>query len=303
VTTSPDLSRHSSCWGEVGVSPNGSSGVGRRQSDRNPEQRCLLMGRLEALLQDVEALQSIFLERATQRLPEGNEYQAIRRRVLADPVARDRVPQFVRNCRSIDQFWPYIRDIDGTYAGRREHIWGEFRPLLDYLEVETRLPGDASIGETLENLDPAEITAIWQRALERRATDPEGAITSARTLVESVCKIILGEAGIPYSASVDLPKLYHLTVAELNLAPAQHDEDVFKRILGGANAVVNGLATVRNRYGDAHGKGRNPVKPDARHAELAVTLAGAMAAFLAATWRERKRETSLRLSYPLPGKT
>ncbi|EQD46232.1 abortive phage resistance protein, partial [mine drainage metagenome] len=42
---------------------------------------------------------------------------------------------------------------------------------------------------------------------------------------------------------------------------------------------------------DAHGKGKRAVRPRARHAELAVNLAGSMAAFLVATWKERT-ETS-----------
>jgi hypothetical protein len=40
--------------------------------------------------------------------------------------------------------------------------------------------------------------------------------------------------------------------------------------------------------GDAHGQGRNPIRPTPRHAELAVNLAGTMAAFLVSTWKEIK---------------
>jgi hypothetical protein len=47
-------------------------------------------------------------------------------------------------------------------------------------------------------------------------------------------------------------------------------EGVFKAILGNCQAVVNNLGAIRNRVGDAHGQGRRPVKPKARHAELAV---------------------------------
>ncbi len=130
--------------------------------------------------------------------------------------------------------------------------------------------------------------AFWQRALDRRAADPEGGITAARTLIESVCKIIFDDLEISYPDNPDLPQLYHLVANELNLAPQHHDDAIFKRILGGAKTVVEGLATIRNRYGDSHGKGKTPVKPSARHAELAVNLAGTMAAFLAATWRSRK---------------
>jgi Abortive infection C-terminus len=124
--------------------------------------------------------------------------------------------------------------------------------------------------------------------LERRASDPEGAITSARALLETVCKHVLDDLGIGYDESADLPKLYRLTSEALKVAPSQHTEHVFKQILGGCTAVVEGLGSLRNRLGDAHGGGRSRVKPAARHAQLAVNLAGAMTSFLVATWEARK---------------
>jgi hypothetical protein len=127
----------------------------------------------------------------------------------------------------------------------------------------------------------------WNKALERRASDPEGAITAGRTLVESVCKLILDEASEPYSADADLPVLYSIVAKLLRLAPSQHTEKVFKQILGGCHSVVEGIGAVRNKLGDAHGQGRRPVKPAPRHVDLVVNLAGAMAAFLAATWIEQ----------------
>ena len=51
-----------------------------------------------------------------------------------------------------------------------------------------------------------------------------------------------------------------------------------------AATVVHGFASLRNKLGDAHGKGKNPVKAAPRHAQLAVNLAGATAAFLLATF-------------------
>ncbi|WP_334364405.1 abortive infection family protein [Bradyrhizobium sp. AZCC 1578] len=49
-------------------------------------------------------------------------------------------------------------------------------------------------------------------------------------------------------------------------------------------SVVEGLGSLRNKIGDAHGQGGKPVRPSARHAaQLAVNLAGAMATFLD-TW-------------------
>jgi hypothetical protein len=135
--------------------------------------------------------------------------------------------------------------------------------------------------------DTAGITEVWQKALDRRHEDPEGAITAARSLLESVCKRILEECGVEYGDNADLPKLYGLTSKELNLAPSQHTEEAFKKILGGAHSVVDGLANLRNRLGDAHGQGKRSVKPLPRHAELAVNMAGSMASFLLATFEAR----------------
>lgn len=137
-------------------------------------------------------------------------------------------------------------------------------------------------------LDTKYIAEAWQKALERRNNDPEGAITAARTLLESVCKHILDESEITYGDNLDLPTLYGLTSKQLNLAPSQHTAEAFKKILGGAYSVIDGLANLRNRLGDAHGQGKRPVKPLPRHAELAVNMAGGMASFLLATFDSKR---------------
>jgi hypothetical protein len=141
----------------------------------------------------------------------------------------------------------------------------------------------------LGSFDPENVHAAWQKALDRRALDPEGAITAARTLV---CKHILDDGGVSYADDSDLPKLWALTAKEVNLAPQQHQEEVFRAILGNCQSVVNNIAAIRNKVGDAHGHGRRQVRPKPRHAELAVNLAGTMAAFLVATWRDRVAPTS-----------
>jgi len=78
-----------------------------------------------------------------------------------------------------------------------------------------------------------------------------------------------------------------MTAETLNLAPSQHTEAVFKQVLRGCTAVVEGLGSLRNRLSDAHGKGKVGSKPAPRHAELAVNLSGALATYLLATWDAR----------------
>jgi len=138
-------------------------------------------------------------------------------------------------------------------------------------------------------IDSQFITETWRKARDRRHSDPDGAITAARSLLESVCKHILDEFGVEYPENADLPKLYGTAAKELNLAPSQHTEEVFKKILGGAHSVVDGLANLRNRLGDAHGQGKRPVKPAPRHAELAVNMAGSLASFLLATFEAKSK--------------
>jgi hypothetical protein len=128
--------------------------------------------------------------------------------------------------------------------------------------------------------------------LDRRNDDPEGAITAARTLLETVCKHLLDDMAVPYANDVDLPKLWHLCAEKLNLSPGQHTEVAFKTVLGNAQSIVNALGSLRSKIGDAHGQGRRPVRPRPRHAELVVNLAGAMASFLIATWNERREESA-----------
>jgi hypothetical protein len=114
-----------------------------------------------------------------------------------------------------------------------------------------------------------------------------GAITLARTLLEDVIKWLLTKQGVDYDERADLPALYRLIAANLNLAPDGHTEEVFKRILGSCQSVVESLGTLRNRLSDAHSSGPLRAKPQPRHAELAVNLAGTMATFLIATWEAR----------------
>ncbi len=144
-------------------------------------------------------------------------------------------------------------------------------------------PADAPISEMLSSFDAEGVAAVWAKALDRRRSDPSGAITAARSLLETVAKHIIEARGGSYGTSDDLPKLYRAAAENLSLAPDQHTEKVFKEILGSCQSVVNSLGALRNRLGDSHGTGRRPAKPAPRHAELAVNLAGAMATFLVAT--------------------
>lgn len=156
-------------------------------------------------------------------------------------------------------------------------------------EFVRKSPSDELHLRSLAALQTDALSQRWTKALERRTNDPEGAITLARTLLEDICKIIIAELQASYSEDDDLPRLYRKTASLLNLAPDQHTEQIFKQILGSCQSIVASLGAVRNKLGDAHSSGPLRARPTARHATLAVNLAGTMATFLAETFRERKQ--------------
>lgn len=149
-------------------------------------------------------------------------------------------------------------------------------------------PADAAISDALAKFEPELVHARWTAAMDRRRDDPAGAITLARTLLEDVCRWLLHDLDIPAVDQDDLPALYRKLAKSLKLAPDDHSEQVFKQILGNCQSVVESLGALRNKLGDAHGGGPKRARPAARHAELAVNLAGSMATFLVATWETRR---------------
>lgn len=239
------------------------------------------------LLDAAESLKNILVAAATGQENDDAEYFRLRLLLVGNAAVKDKLPRFVRTCRNLSEFWPFIKEKDATYAGRRRYLAEQFDPLLTFLEQQAISPGDESVTGILDKVDAPHIAAAWQKALERRASDASGAITAARTLIETVCKHILDEQGVTYADADELPKLYRLTAESLNLSPSQHTEQLFRQILGGCQTVVEGLGAMRNRHSDAHGSGKAGVRPAPRHAELAVNLAGTMATFMLATWEAK----------------
>lgn len=244
---------------------------------------------LENDYEKAEFLAKTLIGHATQDGCGGSEqdYIQLRKYFLENPITKDLLPTWIRTNRNFAQFWQFIKHKFGTYAERRAFIWSELNPLLEFCESKLTFPPEKNISEVLERFDETGIHHAWQKALERKSTDPEGAITISRTILESTCKHILDEKGIEYDAEkIELSDLYKKTAKELNLSPSQHTEDIFKQILGGCSGIINGLGSLRNKLGDAHGKGKIHIKPAPRHAELAVNLSGTMALFLLETFKK-----------------
>jgi integrase len=150
-------------------------------------------------------------------------------------------------------------------------------------------PEDVFTG-TLKSFHATHVREIWAKALARRIDDPANAITLARTLLESVCKVILDGTGTRYPHSVSLPRLYEMTAKALIVSPSPTTEEVFNKMLQACMDVVWGVGMLRNFLSDSHGRGMAGAgsTPDWRHAELAINLAGTIATYLLAIWENRQ---------------
>lgn len=241
-----------------------------------------------SLVERVNMMEGILIASATGGSKDGWVYEYLRREFTQNTSISGLLPKFVRTHRTLTAFWPYIKEQAPTYAERRKIISDAFNPLVDYLEGKNSAPGDQAASDALQSFDVEGVHVVWEKAISRRTSDPEGAITMARTLLETVCKHILDKSEEKYTGHDDLPKLYGKVARLLKLAPDQHVEEPIKAILGGGMTMVNGIGTLRNRYSDAHGTGvKAPVRPSPRHASFAVNTAGAIATFLVETLNDR----------------
>jgi len=239
----------------------------------------------------LEEFQQKCIELATGKGSETpyEDYEQSRANLLSQPELLPRLPSWVSSCRYGSQFWSLMKRTSPTYQGRREFIWESLSPVFEYVELGITEPASISLEALLPNCTSVAVSECWRKMHVRRISDPEGAITTARALVEATCKYILEELGETYSDKDDLPRLYKKTAVAMSLSPGQHSEQIFKQILSGCSSVIDGFAALRNALGDAHGKGKTNAPPSTRHADLAVNLAGTISTFLIATYEERHK--------------
>jgi hypothetical protein len=130
----------------------------------------------------------------------------------------------------------------------------------------------------------------WKKALERLMPDPAGAITSARSMVESAIKWIHHQKNAE-QPSKDASTGRRLKDCLKLLAGADNDFDKpgIKIMVSGMETAVNGLDAARNAMSDGHGKSPDAPQVNPRIARLVVGLATTVTTFLLATYESRQR--------------
>lgn len=179
------------------------------------------------------------------------------------------------------------------------------RLTLDGLELRRQGPAvrlvnastSAAVLESLASvtlaLDLDTVRRDLDRALVSAEADPEDAVTAACSVVESVCKSVLTELGLPLPAVKDVQHLFKAVQEPLGLSPARKDlpneisVDV-KMVLQGLASMVQGIGALRTHAGDAHGREKGFKRIDARIARLAIHSASCAAVFIIETWQQKR---------------
>jgi hypothetical protein len=177
-----------------------------------------------------------------------------------------------------------------------------FFELVARIEAGFAPPVLGSLSGVAETLDFDTVTRDLDRALASAKEDPEDAVTSACSTVESVSRSILIELGEPLPDKKDIKGLFNAVKKPLGLSPDKPDLDPLiaddvRKILSGLATAVEGIGALRTHGGDAHGRERGYRRIDQRIASLAIHAASTVALFLIQTWQRKypKRTLSVRI--------
>jgi serine/threonine protein kinase len=112
-----------------------------------------MMAQEDDLLLLLEQFKMGVTSRATGGEYDNNEYQKIRKLILANPNLEKLAPKFLRVCRNTDEFWRWIKQEAPNYEGRRAILSEQINPIIEALEYET---GEAAL-EFSKNYEEKEI--------------------------------------------------------------------------------------------------------------------------------------------------
>jgi hypothetical protein len=177
-------------------------------------------------------------------------------------------------------------------------VENRFFELVTKIEAGFVPPVLGSLSGVAETLDFDTVTRDLERALASAKEDPEDAVTSACSTVESVCRSILIELNEPLPDKKDIKGLFNAVRKPLGLSPDRSDLDPLiaddvRKILSGLATSIEGIGALRTHGGDAHGRERGYTRIDQRIASLAIHAASTVALFLIQTWQRKYPQRAL----------
>lgn len=123
--------------------------------------------------------------------------------------------------------------------------------------------------------------------------NPNVAIGKAKELLESCAKSILDEMKVDYDDKIEIMPLMKLVMEKLKLSAKEQDKKtnagiISTKILGNLTSISQNMASLRNAFGDGHGKSKTFVSLPPRYARLAVGTSVTTVYFLWETFEQKK---------------
>jgi hypothetical protein len=170
-----------------------------------------------------------------------------------------------------------------------KHPMPDLAARKELLTLLVQADGSSPIGVELSNLTMTGVRQQWMTAASRIPSSPAGAITAARTLLESTCKTILTELGEVPDSSGELGKLYKQVRVKLGIDPKSGASQAVHQMVNGLTQVMDGLAGLSNSAGDRHGLAGGAKITELSFASLAVHAAGTVCVFLVRVHNDLRR--------------
>lgn len=159
-----------------------------------------------------------------------------------------------------------------TYAGETALLDISSQPTPIYDELTS----------LLSRIDSPSIKEKWEKTLYRRKTDPSGAITAAKSMLESTLKWIIEQnGGTPTDNNKELFK-NAIQYLQLDIKGT-----AIEKTIDGLNLVIWAVGDMRNRKGDAHGSSTSSPPPTPAEAGLCVNMSGAVVLYLLEQYNSR----------------
>ena len=158
---------------------------------------------------------------------------------------------------------------------------------------------DSQAKEIDEKFDSKYITSQIQIMKDSIENAPNVAIGKAKELLETCCKTILDEMEVLYSAEIDLTQLMKITCDAIGLSAKGADRSsnsgiIAAKILGNLGVISQGMAELRNLYGDGHGRTKGFKQLPKRYANLAVGASVTAVNFMWDTYVEKYKSSLLK---------
>ncbi|WP_339996770.1 abortive infection family protein [Priestia aryabhattai] len=221
-------------------------------------------------------------------------------RIIIKRLAKEenlQAPSFINVCRTIEEAVDELfSDQEPVYV-QVNFVSHTLNAYIDILEeqgidvkivhVECEIPEELTFESILEAVEKCENRI--------NTGDYSGAVTSAKTLVEGVCKEILHKfPNVSVNNKMDLPALFTKVRQSLNLNPSDPDLDKsLKEVLSGLIKIVNGITEIRNMHGDSH---LPKYKIDRHHALIVVNSAKTVVTFLFNTYEYQLEKGTLTIA-------